>query len=119
MTKRGDLDKVLEGLFAAKHSGLQPIKINAVIERGVNDDDILDLVDFSRKNGFDIRFIEYMDVGNSNGWLSDRAVPKTEILSKITSHYGLRDTGPRGASAPSDDCQVVDWTVEIGVIDPV
>jgi cyclic pyranopterin phosphate synthase len=69
MTKRGDLDKVLEGLFAAKHSGLQPIKINAVIERGVNDDDILDLVDFSRKNGFDIRFIEYMDVGNSNAAL--------------------------------------------------
>ena len=55
---------MLEGLFAAKHYGLQPIKINAVIERGVNDDDIPDLVDFSRKNGFGIHFIEYMDVGN-------------------------------------------------------
>jgi len=116
MTKRGDLDKVLEGLFAAKHSGLQPIKINAVIERGVNDDDILDLVDFSRKNGFDIRFIEYMDVGNSNGWLSEKVVPKAEILSKITSHYGLRETGRRGGSAPSVDYQVIDSTGDIGVI---
>ena len=116
MTKRGDLDKVLEGLFAAKHSGLQPIKINAVIERGVNDDDILDLVDFSRKNGFDIRFIEYMDVGNSNGWLSEKVVPKAEILSKITSHYGLRETGRRGGSAPSVDYQVIDGTGDIGVI---
>jgi cyclic pyranopterin phosphate synthase len=116
MTKRGDLDKVLEGLFAAKHSGLQPIKINAVIERGVNDDDILDLVDFSRKNKFDIRFIEYMDVGNSNGWLSEKVVPKAEILSKITSHYGLRETGRRSGSAPSVDYQVIDGTGEIGVI---
>lgn len=116
MTKRGDLDKVLEGLFAAKHSGLQPIKINAVIERGVNDDDILDLVDFSRKNGFDIRFIEYMDVGNSNGWLSEKVVPKAEILSKITSHYGLRETGRRCGSAPSMDYQVIDGTGDIGVI---
>jgi len=116
MTKRGDLEKVLEGLFAAKHSGLQPIKINAVIERGVNDDDILDLVDFSRKNGFDIRFIEYMDVGNSNGWLSEKVVPKAEILSKITSHYGLRETGRRGGSAPSVDYQVIDGTGDIGVI---
>ncbi len=119
MTKRGDLEKVLEGLFAAKHSGLQPIKINAVIERGVNDDDILDLVDFSRKNGFDIRFIEYMDVGNSNGWLSEKVVPKAEILSKITSHYGLRETGRRGGSAPSVDYQVIDSTGDIGVISSV
>ena len=58
--RRGDLAKVPVGLFAAKRCGLHPIKINAVIERGVNDDDILDLVEFSRKNGFVIRFIEFM-----------------------------------------------------------
>ena len=116
MTKRGDLGKVLEGLFAAKHHGLQPIKINAVIERGVNDDDILELVDFSRKNGFDIRFIEYMDVGNKNGWVSDKVVSKAEILSKITSYYGLRETGRQGGNAPSVDYQVIDGTGDIGVI---
>ena len=116
MTQRGNLDKVLEGLFAAKQYGLQPIKINAVIERGVNDDDILDLVEFSRKNGFGIRFIEYMDVGNSNGWLSEKVVSKAEILSRITSHYGLRETGRQGGSAPSVDYQVIDGAGDIGVI---
>ena len=66
MTKRGELDKVLEGLFAAKSQGFGPIKINAVVERGVNDDEIIDLVEFARDNGFAMRFIEYMDVGNAN-----------------------------------------------------
>src|SRR5919106_573379 len=66
MTKRGDLSKVLEGIFAAKQHGLHPIKLNAVIERDVNDEDILPLVEFSRENGFAMRFIEYMEVGNSN-----------------------------------------------------
>ncbi|MEE9550242.1 MAG: GTP 3',8-cyclase MoaA, partial [Candidatus Binatia bacterium] len=76
MTKRGDLSKVLEGLFAAKSNGLRPIKINSVIERGVNDDDIIELVEFSREHGFAIRFIEYMDVGNANNWASDKMVSK-------------------------------------------
>ena len=68
MSKRGDLARVLEGVFAAKSAGLNPIKINAVVESGVNDDSILDLVEFARTNGFGLRFIEFMDVGNSNHW---------------------------------------------------
>src|ERR1044071_1730921 len=68
ITKRGDLSKVLEGIFAAKGRGLHPIKINAVIERGLNDDDIIPLVEFAREHGFSMRFIEYMDVGNANNW---------------------------------------------------
>src|SRR6266540_4130436 len=66
MTKRGDLNKVLEGIFAAKKAGLAPIKLNAVIERGVNDDDILPLVEFSREHGFAMRFIEQLDVGEAS-----------------------------------------------------
>lgn len=72
ITKRGDLARVLEGLFVAKSYGLHPIKINAVIVRGVNDDEIIQLVEFSGRHGFTIRFIEYMDVGNVNGWSLDR-----------------------------------------------
>src|SRR5215475_13208640 len=68
ITKRGDLQKVLDGLFAAQRLGLKPIKINAVLERGVNDDEILDLVTFSRAHEFSLRFIEFMDVGNANEW---------------------------------------------------
>ncbi|MCI0423729.1 MAG: GTP 3',8-cyclase MoaA, partial [Acidobacteria bacterium] len=87
ITKRGELSKVLEGLFAAKGAGLHPIKINAVIERGVNDVDILELVEFSREHSFALRFVEFMDVGNSNSWKSERMVSKKEILAAIDTRY--------------------------------
>ena len=116
ITKRGDLDKVLEGLFAAKNHGLQPIKINAVIERGVNDDEILDLVAFSREHGFAIRFIEYMDVGNANQWKSEKMVAKKEILGIVNAHFPLRQIGREKGSAPSVDYQFVDGSGDIGVI---
>jgi cyclic pyranopterin phosphate synthase len=114
--RRGDLAKVLEGLFAAKRYGLHPIKINAVIERGVNDDDILDLVEFSRKNGFALRFIEYMDVGNSNNWTSEKLVSKKEILETINARYPLREAGRDKGSAPSVDYQFIDGGGDLGVI---
>lgn len=116
ITKRGDLDKVLEGLFAAKSHGLHPIKINAVIERGVNDDEILDLVAFSREHGFAIRFIEYMDVGNANQWESEKMVSKKEILEIINAHFPLRKVGREKSSAPSVDYQFLDGSGDIGVI---
>jgi len=116
ITKRGDLDKVLEGLFAAKNHGLQPIKINAVIERGVNDDEILDLVAFSREHRFAIRFIEYMDVGNANQWKSEKMVAKKEILGIVNAHFPLRQIGREKGSAPSVDYQFVEGSGDIGVI---
>ena len=116
MTKRGDLDKVLEGIFAAKHHGLEPIKLNAVIERGVNDDDILDLVEFSREHGFGMRFIEYMDVGNSNNWTSEKLVPKKQIIEKIHSRYPLKEVGRAQGSAPAVDYEFIDGHGDIGVI---
>lgn len=116
MTKRGDLAKVLEGLFAAQRYGLHPIKLNAVIERGVNDDDILELVEFSREHGFAIRFIEYMDVGNSNNWKSEKLVPKKEILERINAHYPLKERGRDDRSSPSVDYQFLDGGAEVGVI---
>ncbi|MFQ5902253.1 MAG: GTP 3',8-cyclase MoaA [Candidatus Binatia bacterium] len=116
MTKRGDLTKVLEGLFAARSYGLSPIKINAVIERGVNDDDIIDLVKFSRENGFAIRFIEYMDVGNANNWTSEKLVSKKEILETVNAHFPLREVGRDMGSAPSVDYEFVDGRGNLGVI---
>ena len=116
MTKRGDLNKVLEGIFAAKDAGLAPIKLNAVVERGVNDDDILPLVEFSRDNGFAMRFIEYMDVGNANNWTSAKLVSKKEIIEKITARYPLKEIGRDQGSAPSVDYEFVDGHGDIGVI---
>lgn len=116
MTKRGDLNKVLEGIFAAKKAGIAPIKLNAVIERGVNDDDILPLVEFSRTHGFAMRFIEYMDVGNSNNWTSAKLVTKKEIIEKIAARYPLKEVGRDRGSAPSVDYEFVDGQGDIGVI---
>ena len=116
MTKRGDLSKVLEGLFAAKSHDLHPIKLNAVIERGVNDDDIIGLVEFSREHGFAIRFIEYMDVGNSNNWTSEKLVSKKEILEKISSYFPLKEVGREHGSAPSVDYQFVDGKGDLGIV---
>ncbi len=115
IAQRGDLRQVLEGLFAAKEQGF-PIKINAVIEKGVNDDEIIDLVEFSREHGFAVRFIEYMDVGNSNHWKSDRLVSKQEILSAIGRHYSLREVGRADASAPAVDYRFADRSLDVGVI---
>lgn len=116
MTGRGNLEQVLIGLFAAKAQGLNPIKINAVVERGVNDDDIIPLAEFSRKHGFHLRFIEYMDVGNSNNWLTSKVVPKRESLQKIHAHIPLEEFGRNYGHAPSVDYRYADGRGEVGVI---
>ncbi|HTM09507.1 MAG TPA: GTP 3',8-cyclase MoaA [Verrucomicrobiae bacterium] len=116
MTKRGDLDKVLEGLFAAQRQGLEPIKINAVVERGVNEDDILDLVAFAREHRFTMRFIEYMDVGNANEWTSKKLVPKKEIVEKIHARFPLREIGRSNGTAPAVDYEFADGGGQVGIV---
>jgi cyclic pyranopterin phosphate synthase len=119
LTKRGNLDEVLAGLFAAKKSGMAPIKLNAVIIRGTNDDEIIDLVEFGRANGFEIRFIEYMDVGNANGWSLEKTVTKKEILEKVHSRFPVREVGRAHGSAPAVDYEFLDGAGEIGIIGSV
>jgi GTP 3',8-cyclase len=115
MTGRGNLENVLAGLFAAKALGLRPIKINAVVERGVNDDDIIPLAEFAREHGFHLRFIEYMDVGNANQWASAKVVPKGEIVQTLRAHLPLEESGSRG-NAPAVDYRYADGKGEVGVI---
>ena len=114
--RRGDLSSVLNGLFAAKAAGFRSIKLNAVIERGVNEDDILPLVEFAREHQFTMRFIEYMDVGNANRWLSDKMVSKREILETIHARHPLREVGRYEASAPAVDYEFEDGNGTVGVI---
>jgi GTP 3',8-cyclase len=116
MTRRDDLDNVLAGLAAARQHGMSPIKINSVVQRGVNESDILELVEFSRKNGFWIRFIEYMDVGNSNNWVSERMVSKAEILKRIHTRYPLEEIGRHDESAPAVNYRFLDGIGNVGVI---
>lgn len=116
ITKRGDLSRVLEGLFAARRCGLDPVKINAVIERGVNEGDILPLVEFSRRHGFALRFIEFMDAGNANDWASAKVVPKGEILDVINARFPLREAGRRRDSETAVEYEFADGVGDIGVI---
>src|SRR5436190_12284694 len=119
LTKRGNLDKVLEGLFAAKKAGMAPIKINAVVIRGLNDDEILDLVSLARDNGFEMRFIEYMDVGNANAWSLEKTVTKREILETVHARFPVREVGRAKGSAPAVDYEFLDGAGQIGIIGSV
>ena len=116
ITQRGDLEPVLDGLTAARNAGLQPIKINAVIERGVNEGEIVALARFGRENDYELRFIEYMDVGTANQWKSEKLVPKAEILAALAASFPLEPSkAPRG-SAPSSDYEYLDGGGKVGVI---
>jgi len=116
LTKRGNLDDVLAGIFAAKKAGMSPIKLNAVVIRGTNDDEILDLVEFARNNGFEMRFIEYMDVGNANAWSLEKTVTKREILDIVHARFPVREVGRAHGSAPAVDYEFLDGAGEIGII---
>ena len=116
MTQRAELQPVLDGILAARDAGFEPIKLNAVIERGVNDHEILELVEFARAGGYEIRFIEYMDVGNANQWTSEKLVPKTEILAKIAERYSLVPVSTARGSAPSAGYAFSDGGGTVGVI---
>ena len=116
MTKRDDLANVLQGLLAAKGLGITPIKINCVVQRGVNDDDILPLAEFARLNGFWLRFIEYMDVGNANHWVSEKIVPKKEILDILNSRYPMEEVGRSDPNAPAVNYRFKDGSGNVGVI---
>ncbi|NWG13760.1 MAG: GTP 3',8-cyclase MoaA [Acidobacteria bacterium] len=116
ITRRDDLNKVLEGLSRAREHGLRPVKINTVVERGLNDDEIIPMVEFARRNGFPIRFIEYMDVGNANDWRMEKIVPKQEILERLGAACRLEEIGRNDGSAPSVEYKDADGGVELGII---
>ena len=94
-------ESVLAGIEAAERVGLGPIKINAVVQRGVNDHTIVDLARYFRERGHVMRFIEYMDVGNRNGWRLDHVVPADEIVAMIDAEMPLEpvESGYRGEVA--------------------
>ena len=116
MTQRGDLAPVLEGLQEAKRVGLTPIKLNAVIEKGVNDGEIVELAQFARNHGYEMRFIEYMDVGNANQWRSEKLVSKAEILRAVGERFPLRPASELRGSQPAADYVYEDGGGKVGVI---
>jgi len=119
ITQRGELQPVLEGLAAAKAVGMDPIKVNAVIIRGFNDDELLDLVEFGRHHHFEMRLIEYMDVGNASGWTVDKTFSKREMLETIHARFPVREVGRASGSAPAVDYEFLDGAGQIGIIGSV
>ncbi|MFP3504070.1 GTP 3',8-cyclase MoaA [Burkholderia sp. SIMBA_062] len=108
--------RVLAGIEAAQAAGLAPVKVNAVIERGANDDQILPLVRHFRHGGVAVRFIEYMDVGGASAWSGDKVVPATRMRELIEASYPLVLVGEPGHDATAIRCRHIDGAGEVGFI---
>ena len=112
----GTVDEVLNGISAAQRSGLSPIKLNAVIERGLNDHSAVDLAERFRGTGIIVRFIEYMDVGNRNDWERARVVPSQELLERIAARWPVTALEPSYAGEVARRYAFNDGAGEIGFI---
>ena len=107
--------RVLEGIGAAAEAGL-PVKVNAVVKRNVNDDGILDMARHFRGTGHTLRFIEYMDVGHSNGWRMDEVVSAKTIVETIDAEFPLEPLDPAYPGEVAQRWRYADGAGEIGVI---
>ncbi len=116
---RGDLNKVLAGVAASEQAGLDPIKINVVVQRGVNDHTVLELLDHFRGSGHIVRLIEFMDVGNRNGWRMDQVVPSKELLEAVQARWPVKAVGKNYPGEVARRYQYEDGQGEIGFISSV
>ena len=110
------VDRVLEGIEAAAAAGLRPVKVNVVVKRGVNDDGIVELARHFRGSGHVLRFIEYMDVGHTNGWRLDDVVPAAEIVSRVAEEFPLEPVEPAYRGEVARRYRYLDGAGELGVI---
>ena len=108
--------KVLDGIDAAVEAGLGPVKVNVVLKRGENDGGILDLARWARAAGHVLRFIEYMDVGTTNGWRLDEVVPAMEVVETIGREWPLEAERPTYPGEVAERWRYADGQGEIGVI---
>jgi GTP 3',8-cyclase len=111
--------RVLEGIDAAEAAGLTPVKIDAVVKRGVNDHTVIDLARFIKARGHILRFIEYMDVGSTNGWRMDDVVPGAEIIEMIDREMPLEPLEPNYFGEVAKRWRYRDGGGEIGLITSV
>ena len=113
---RATLSSILAGIEAAEAAGFAPLKLNCVVRRGVNEDDILPLADFARSRGHVMRFIEYMDVGSSNRWRLDEVVPGADVLARIAEVHPVEAAPPSYAGEVAQRFRYRDGAGEVGVI---
>ena len=117
MNGRGvSVQRVLDGIKSAKEADLTPIKINAVVQKGVNDHTIVDLARYFKGTSHILRFIEYMDVGNRNGWKWDHVVPAADIVRAIDAELRLEPVESNYTGEVANRYRYLDGSGEIGVI---
>lgn len=113
---RGRVETVIKGIEAAAAAGFDPVKINVVVQRGVNENQILPIIERFREGPFIVRFIEFMDVGNRNRWRMDSVVPASEIVERVTSRYPAEPVEPNYPGEVAQRYRFLDGTGEFGVI---
>jgi cyclic pyranopterin phosphate synthase len=111
--------KVLDGIAAAADAGFSPVKINMVVKRGVNDDQIVDAARYWRDSGHILRFIEFMDVGSTNGWRMDDVIPSAEVVRRISEAFPLVPVEANYGGEVAQRWRYKDGAGEIGVISSV
>lgn len=111
LTRRNALDKVFAGIEAAREVGFSGSKLNSVIMRGFNEDEIADLLEYGRGQDIEVRYIEYMDVGGATGWHRDKVVSSDEIIAVLRRRFGAISQLPRACADTAQRYQVADGTV--------
>jgi GTP 3',8-cyclase len=111
--------RVIAGIEAAARAGLQPIKVNMVVRRGLNEGSVLPMARFAREGGYTLRFIEYMDVGHTNGWALEEVVPSAEIVAMVAAELPLEPLLPQYPGEVATRWRYLDGGGEIGVISSV
>jgi cyclic pyranopterin phosphate synthase len=113
------VERVLDGIAAAREAGLAPIKVNMVVRRGINEGSVLPMAAWARDAGVILRFIEYMDVGHSNGWRLEEVVPARELIELISSAWPIEPADPLYRGEVADRWRYADGGGEFGVISSV
>ena len=115
LTRRDTLPQVLEGIETVDRMGWPGLKIDTVLMRGVNDDELADIIEYARTVSAEVRFIEYMDVGGATHWSMDRVVSRAEMLTRLAARYGAIEPVVEDSTAPADRFRLPDGYV-FGII---
>ncbi len=119
LARRDAYAETMAGIEAARQAGLSPIKLNAVLIRGINDHEVLDFARLARSGPFVVRFIEFMPIGKDDGWAPEKVVTTAEVLAAIGAHYPLVPVDHQPGKAPAERYAFADGAGEIGFISSV
>ena len=110
------VERVIRAIDRANEVGLRPVKVNMVVKRGANEDSIVPMAAFFRERGYILRFIEYMDVGHTNGWRMDEVVPAREIVRRVNEAFPIEPVAPNYSGEVAERWRYTDGKGEVGII---